>query len=280
MMTNLESAEKMAGEITEAELTCSRWYDGSLTLWQPRRGFRATTDAVLAAAAVDGECRHVVELGAGGGAASLALARRCPGMRITAIERDRLMASLLERNITKNSMAEQMTAIAADFRCDAKMTSLVARCDHVFFNPPYNDEASSLSSDARRRAAMAGDDVSVWLAAAARLLVARGGVTLISRSDRLDTILAGLAAARFGDVSIRAVHTQASQPALRVLVSARKASKSPLTLLPPLVLRDENNALTASMTAISDSRAAIDMKPPGRKRRAPTLPPALHDDLA
>ena len=34
--------------------------------------------------------------------------------------------------------------------------TLAGQYDHVFFNPPYNDEASSLSGDSRRREAMAG----------------------------------------------------------------------------------------------------------------------------
>ena len=261
----------------QTDLTCDTWYNGTVTLWQPRHGFRATTDALLVAAAVDAESRHIAELGAGGGAASLALAKRClanghVGVRITAVERNKLMAGLLQRNVTENSMADQITAIEADITDKTAMSDLVGQFDHVFFNPPYNDEASSLSGDDQRKQSMAGDDLLGWIAAAETLLVKRGGITLISRSDRLDAILSGLTKCRFGDVSVRAVYTRADQPAPRVVVSARKGMKSPLTLLPPLVLYDLANTLTPDMDAISHKMGCIDMKPPGRNRRQPQLP--------
>lgn len=255
---------------TDTPLTLTKWYDGSLDLWQPHDGFRATTDAVLIAAAVDPASRRAAELGAGGGAASLALARRCPEVSITAIERDPLMASLLSRNITENALQDRLDAVAADLNDIA--APLAGQYDHVFFNPPYNDEASSLSGDRRRREAMAGDDLYGWINVAAQLLVDRGGMTMISRADRLEMILEGCADARLGEIVIRAVHGRGDQPAIRVLLAARKSVQGPVVMLPPLVLRDDANALTPEMEDISHRRGAIVMRAPGRKRRPPVLP--------
>lgn len=255
---------------SKARLTQTKWYDGSLDLWQPRDGFRATTDAVLVAAAVDGSSRRVAELGGGGGAASLALARRCPEVKITAIERDPLMASLLSRNITENAMQDRLDAVPADIHDVAG--PLAGQYDYVFFNPPYNDEASSLSGDSRRRDAMAGDDLHGWIRVAAQLLVDRGGMTMISRADRLEMILQGCADARLGEIVIRAVHGRGDQPAIRLLLAARKSVQGPMVILPPLVLRDDTNALTAEMEEISHRRGEIVMRAPGRKRRPPVLP--------
>ncbi|MGC6484449.1 MAG: tRNA1(Val) (adenine(37)-N6)-methyltransferase [Candidatus Puniceispirillales bacterium] len=256
----------------EPGLTCTPWYDGSLKLWQADEGFRATTDAVLVAAAVDADCRHVVELGAGGGAASLALARRCPQMQITAIERDPLMAGLLGRNISENDLSDRLAAIHADIHDNAAMAGLAGRHDHVFFNPPYNDEASSLSSTPRRRTAMAGDDLGGWIRVAAGLLADRGGMTLISRADRLPDILAACGEHHLGETVLRAVHSRPGQPAIRILVSARKGLRGRLVMLPPLILRDDSNTLTATMQAISHDCAALGMKAPGRQYRLPPLP--------
>lgn len=253
--------------MTEPELTCTPWYDGSLDLWQARDGFRATTDAVIVAAAVDPDCRHVAELGAGAGAASLALARRCPEMQITAVERDPLMVELLRRNIAENNLAPGMNALAADIHDPDAMAGLSGGFDHVFCNPPYNDEASSLSDHEYRRQAMAGDDLAGWIKVASGLLADRGGMTLISRADRLPSILTACAEWRFGDVVVRPVHSRQGQPALRVLVAARKVLQGPLVMLPPLILRDEANDLTPEMQAISHERAAVSMQAPGRQYR-------------
>ncbi len=70
---------------------------GRLILRQPRRGHRFGHDAILLAAAVSAHAgEHAVELGAGVGAAGLALAHRVGGLSVTLVEIDRALASLAE----------------------------------------------------------------------------------------------------------------------------------------------------------------------------------------
>ncbi len=62
---------------------------GRLRLLQPRRGHRFGHDAILLAAAAGGQAdEHAIELGAGVGAAGLALAWRVPGLNVTLVEID------------------------------------------------------------------------------------------------------------------------------------------------------------------------------------------------
>lgn len=119
---------------------------------------------------------------------------------------------------------------------------------------------------------MAGNDSGGWIAAAAAMLVRRGSLTLISRADRLADILAALQASDCGDITVRAVHSRADEPALRILVAARKGVKGVLVMLPPLILRDNANQLTPEMTQISNHCAELEMTAPGRQRRHPQLP--------
>jgi len=263
--------EAPADDVTSSALTRDSWYDGSLVLWQPGEGFRATTDAVLLAAAVDGTASHALELGAGGGAAALALARRCPNMRITAIERDPLMAALLVRNIAANDLVPRLFPVAADiFDADAGK-AWRGQHDHVFVNPPYNDAGSTLSGDERRKAAVATADLARWIRAGVQALVPRGQITLISRVDRLPEILTALETEKAGAVVLKMVHADRQGPAIRVLVRARKGIAGRLEILPPLVLRHGPDELTGEMEAISHHRAEISMTVPGRKYRKPRL---------
>ena len=78
-----------------------------------------------------------------------------------------------------------------------------------------------------------------WVDAAARLLHSAGTLTLIWRADGLAEVLAALDG-RFGGVAVLPVHGRAGQPAIRVLVRARKGSRAPLALLPGLMLNDED----------------------------------------
>ena len=67
---------------------------GKLTLRQPLRGHRFGHDAVLLAAATPArKGEHAIELGAGVGAAGLALARRVEGLAVTLIELDPNLAA-------------------------------------------------------------------------------------------------------------------------------------------------------------------------------------------
>ena len=255
-----------------AELSHDDWYDGSLKLWQPLKGLRATTDAVLLAAAVPERAGAALELGAGTGAASLALARRLRHIRITAVEKDPLLAGLLARNIGENGLAERIEAVEADVFDADSARPWRERFDNVFLNPPYNDAASSLSGDTLRRGAMAEADLARWVGLAAACLRPKGRMVLVSRSDRLPEILAGLERAGAGEVVALPVHSLAGQPAIRVLLSARKGIEGPMALLPPLVMRaGEGGEPTPGMRAISHGRAAIDMAHPARGQTRPGL---------
>src|SRR2546421_4717251 len=79
---------------------------GRLILRQPRRGHRVGHDAILLAAATEGrEGEHAVELGAGVGAAGLALTQRVARLRVTLVEIDATLAALAEANAKRNGLS-------------------------------------------------------------------------------------------------------------------------------------------------------------------------------
>ena len=68
---------------------------GRLRLRQPLTGHRVGHDAILLAAATGGRAgEHAVDLGAGVGAAGLALAARVAGLKVTLVEIDPALAAL------------------------------------------------------------------------------------------------------------------------------------------------------------------------------------------
>src|SRR6476646_11690973 len=80
MQGSATSFGRMPTEPAE-DLTEDAVLGGRLVLWQPRRGHRVGHDAILLAAAADGRSGdRAIELGAGVGAAGLALARRIAGL--------------------------------------------------------------------------------------------------------------------------------------------------------------------------------------------------------
>ena len=230
---------------------------GRLRLKQPRRGHRFGHDAVLLAAACPaqpGEC--VVDLGAGVGAAGLALAARVPDLVITLVEIDPELARLAVDNAKLNGLSERVRVIALDVAAPARAFEAAGlfseSAARVLMNPPFNDPLRQRASpDPRRRLAYAGSPASLgsWIKCATRLLRPRGTLTLIWRADGLDEVLGALAHG-YGGVSVLPVHPTPREPAIRVLVSASKASRAPLAVLPGLVLQDGAGAPTSAAEAV------------------------------
>ena len=236
---------------------------GRLILRQPRRGHRFGHDAILLAAAVSAQAaEHAVELGAGVGAAGLALAHRVGGLSVTLVEIDRTLASLAQSNAERNGMADRVRAICLDAEAGAgafAAAGLRAGCAaHVLMNPPFNIGQHNASPDPARRAAHigSGETLRTWLATAARLLATNGVVTLIWRADALADVQAALAR-DFGGVAILPVYPKPGAAPIRVLARATKASRAPLTMLPGLLLADADNKPTPQAEAILRANAPL-----------------------
>lgn len=214
---------------------------GRLRLRQLRHGHRAGHDAMLLAASVPANPgQHVADLGAGVGAAGLAVAARIKGIALTLVEREEALAALARENAALNAVAARVLAldVGASGAAFAEAGLAPDSVDHVLTNPPFTDSARhQRSPDALREAAHVAEDdtLGVFVHAARRVLKSSGTLTLIWRADGLSDVLAVLAKG-FGDLAVRPVHPRAGAAAIRVLVTAAKGARGPLRVLPGLML--------------------------------------------
>jgi tRNA1(Val) A37 N6-methylase TrmN6 len=234
---------------------------GRLMLRQPLRGHRVGHDAILLAAATGGRAgEHAVDLGAGVGAAGLALAARIEGLNVTLADIDAGLCTLAAGNAQRNKLAERVRAVALDVTDAAAFAAAGLRpasADRVLMNPPFND-ASHASPDARRRTAYtaAPDTLLRWIEAAARLLKPDGVLTLIWRADSLPAVLEALKPA-FGGVAVLPVHPREDAAPIRVLVRAGKGGSGPLVELAGLALNDKQGRPTAAAEAVLRGGATL-----------------------
>jgi tRNA1(Val) A37 N6-methylase TrmN6 len=230
---------------TAPDVTDDAVLGGRLRLLQPRRGHRFGHDAILLAAATPARAgEHAVEFGAGVGAAGLALAVRCAGVRVTLLEIDARLAALATQNAARNGLGDRACVLARDVTANADafaQAGLPPQCaDHVLMNPPFHDaQRTQASPDAARKAAYIADDglLANWTSAAHRLLRPDGTLTLIHRADTLAQVLRALDDG-FGALDVLPVHPRPGAPAIRVLVRAVKGSRAPLVLRPGFLLND------------------------------------------
>src|SRR5262247_1973207 len=125
-----------------AEVTEDAALGGKLRLKQPTGGHRFGHDAILLAAACPARTgERVVDLGAGVGAAGLALAARVPGVAVTLVEVDPALAALAAENAERNGLAARVTVVALDVAAPAAdfAAAGLAVAQRVLMNPPFND---------------------------------------------------------------------------------------------------------------------------------------------
>jgi tRNA1(Val) A37 N6-methylase TrmN6 len=234
---------------------------GRLQLLQPARGHRAGHDAILLAAAATGRAQHAFDLGAGIGTAGLALLARGAARNVAMLELDPDLVRLAELNAERNGFSARATVMQSDVERIARRGGVpgAAGADLVIMNPPFNDPARHRASPlpARRRAHAAPDiDLEIWLRAADRLLKAGGRVVLIHRPEALAAMLGALNG-RFGAAELIPIHARAREPAIRLIVRAQKGKRTPLSILPGLVLADESGRASAEAEAVLRGAAAL-----------------------
>ncbi len=228
-----------------SKLTEDAFLGGQLRLRQPKSGHRAGHDAMLLAAATPAHSGdRVVDLGAGVGAAGLAVARRVQGIELVLVEIDATLAELARGNAASNAIAADIIVLdvasqAGDF---AKAGLPPDSVDVVLMNPPFNDPGRHRASpDKAREIAHLATVATLesWIHTSRRILKSGGVLALIWRADGLAEVLAGLGRG-FGSLVILPVHADAVTPAIRVLIRATKGGKAPTRMLAALMLNNES----------------------------------------
>jgi tRNA1(Val) A37 N6-methylase TrmN6 len=246
--------------LDDVATTADSLLGGRVVFYQPAEGYRAAIDPVLLAAALPARAGdHVLDLGAGAGAAALCLARRVAECRVTGLEIDPAMVSIARTNAAENGMSERLAFVAGNVAAPPKELKPES-FDAVMLNPPFRAEGSGTPSpDAGKQRAneeAAEADLRLWLATALEMLKPKGTLALIHRADRLDE-LAALLFGKAGELTILPLWPKAGKPAKRAILRARKGIKTGAALLPGLVLHDADGKYTAAAEAVLRDGAAL-----------------------
>lgn len=250
------------GAVAAAPLTDDGFLGGRLRLLQPREGHRSGSDAILLAAAAPPEgVGLALDVGAGVGAAGLALAALRPGLRFGLVENDPALAALAQENIHRNDLSDR----GAVYRCD--LLDRASRqaggledgsANLVITNPPFFEEGRVRASESSKRSAHVmgeGADLGSWIIACLALLADGGLLVMIHRPESLPTILTALGE-RAGDIALKPIQPQAEKSATRILLRARKSRRGPLTIAPALILHD-SEGFTRESEALHRGAALI-----------------------
>jgi len=187
----------MAGETTD---TIDAFHRGAFHVVQPKgRGHRAGMDAMLLAALVaDDRPVRVADLGAGAGAAGLAVASRLADAEVVLFERSAEMADYARRSILlpgNAHVADRVSVVEADVTLTAKARNDAGLTDesfhHVIMNPPFNDAGDRRTPDALKAEAHAMTDglFESWIRTAGAIMIPGGQLSLIARPQSIAEII-------------------------------------------------------------------------------------------
>ncbi|WP_306119647.1 MULTISPECIES: methyltransferase [unclassified Roseitalea] len=250
--------------------TTDAFHRGGFLVVQPARGHhRSGLDAMLLAACVeDGFAGTLADLGAGAGAAGLAVLNRCPKARAVLVENDPVMGGCLRATLRLEHnahLAGRARIVEADLTATGKARAAAGLADRhfdrVIANPPFNDPRDRVSPRPGRASAhvIDAETMTAWMRTAAAICRPGGRLALIVRPSMLAHWLSALEG-RFGAIAIRAVHPRTEANANRVLIGAVRGSRARMTILPSLTVHaNRGHTLTERAEALTNGRAALPM---------------------
>ena len=236
------------------EYTNDYLLDKQVKIFQPINGYRASTDAVLLAAAVADKTAdaRILDVGSGTGAISLCLAQRFQqnNVQIVGLEIQPELAELADLSARENDFSF-VKFYNEDIRKKINNENVLpCSFDIVISNPPYSDHDMPSPNESKAAAHNHHDfDLSRWLAFCLKMAKPFGKIYLINRVEALPEICAFFNG-KAGGMLIRSLYSKKGQEAKRIIVAVQKDSKAPCRILPPFVVHDADGSYTSEAQKI------------------------------
>ena len=230
--------------------------DGSITLIQPKHGYRFSIEAILLGRFAHAGTRdRVLDLGAGCGVVSIMIATLCRPREVVAVEIQPPLAGMIARNAVINQL-KSVTAINADLRQKKIAGVAPASFDLVVANPPYRAAASGRENPDHGRRVARGESTATltdFVAAARRYARTRGRVAFVFTARRSAELIAAMRSHHLEPKRIRFVHSRLTAPASVMLIEARASGGIEVAIEPPLILYDRPGIYTSEANSLLTS---------------------------
>jgi tRNA1(Val) A37 N6-methylase TrmN6 len=247
--------------------TVDSFHRGQFHVIQPLgQGHRSGMDAMLLASLVASDKPlRVADLGAGAGAAGMAVASRLENAQVLLVERSPLMAEFARKSLAL-AQNERFSSRASVLEADVALTGRARVAaglpddtfDHVIMNPPFNHASDRKTPDALRAEAHAMSDglFDIWIRTAGAIMKPGGQLSLIARPESIAEIICACGR-RFGGIEITALHPRTGENAVRILVTAIKQSRARLALRAPLIMHEDGtHKFSAFVDDLNNGRTA------------------------
>lgn len=216
-------------------------------IFQPVNGYRASTDAVILSA-LPTQIKpkdKILDIGSGTGAISLCLAHRLQSqnVQIHGFELQSDLAELSNLSAQANGFSDFLHYHNLDISKDT-LPEKPNSFQHVISNPPYSEADMKSPNKSKSLAHNFADfNLNDWIQFCLKMLAPFGWFYMINRAEALPQILHSLHE-KAGDITIIPLLSKTHQNAKRVMVSARKNSKTPAVIKPDFIIHQEDGNYT------------------------------------
>jgi tRNA1Val (adenine37-N6)-methyltransferase len=241
------------------EVTFDEILNGRLQVFQKKRGYRFSLDAILLAHFISLKAKsRAIDIGTGSGIIPLILVNHFPHVDWTGLEIQKEMAALARRNVELNGREKQIKIVEGDAR-EIKKIFPGNSFDVVIFNPPYRRLKSGRINPNQEKA-IARHEISgslnYFLFAAKYLLKPAGRVFTIYPAKRLTELVYLFRANSIEPKKMKIVFSDVESAAEFVLVEGRTDSREELKMEPPLFIYGKDRKYTRQMQDIFSGLAA------------------------
>ncbi len=202
-----------------------------LILHQPKNGYCYNSDTMflydfITKFNIRG---NVLEVGGGCGILGLLVKRDFPKVNLTIIEKQKIMAEFIKRNLLENSL--EADVIESDFLD----VSFDKRFDFVISNPPfYNGTLKSENEIIKTARYEENLPMEEFFRKVNRVLSERGEFVFCYDAKRIDDIVLKMPKP-LKITDIRFMHPKIDKKATMVMIKAKRHAKSMATIHPPLI---------------------------------------------
>jgi len=219
--------------------TFDTFFDGKVQVLQKQRGYRFSVDAVLLSRFIRiGKNEKAIDLGTGCGILPLLLSQMTTVDSLVAIEIQKELADLAEKNVILNHLEDRISILHQDFR-DLRNTFPAGSFDVAFSNPPYRKRFTGRTNPSIEKA-IARHEIKATLddliSIASYLLTSKGRCYLIYPASRAVDLMVTLRGKRLEPKRMQWVHPSRDEEAKFVLVEALKTTGVELKIMKPLIL--------------------------------------------
>lgn len=235
--------------------------NGKVRLMQPAQGFRASIDTVFVAAGVKAKPgQNVLDAGSGAGGIAMCLAARFPEISVLGVELQESYFKLAQENAALNGVQDRVSFLCHDIR--TLNTAPFESFDHYVCNPPYLEKGSFIEGPNAERNAAIGSHreeqvrLEDWVFQGYRYLKPGGWLTMIHRGEMLQKLFLAMKH-KFGGVEVFPMFPKSGHAAKRVVIRAKKDSKSPTIIHPGMILHKEDDTYTPQANTILRAGAGL-----------------------